>query len=536
MKKIIKDIEISFDIQWSKWIESQQTVFAVLDRKVIKGVPPISKDYVLRATKNVNWNPFPVLYLKKKNGENYLSDERIKLSLVCASSKAPPIQGSCNCKGTPLISESQPTHFRIKEGEIYCDIKKGELQLSKIRIGCCTGARGHGSPFCFQIEFVTPGSPLFGAIIHSLPIEVWSKGPFTHIKQTPKIETEKTPIAEPTPQEPVKNASSYHGSEQMTMILKNIGLEKYISSFLEQEVDLEAFLQLSSSDLEEMGIKKVGPRIKIMKEISRLKALGVETVLSDLSKSTEESNQWSLTSTFDIPSTMIDDLLDQKTSEANKKRRISEGSSDFIGHEPADDVLSIYVYLSNIVLAKNKNRLKKTLFMIRSKQNRQETENISQQIQQFVIEELQRAGKKLLHVGKAQLILILQPDKNGDWAARSTFTGKDWNFKKGDYIKIDNCHDMDISICIHHYTIPARDERYFGTPLYTEEHNSPKKYPTLFPGGSLQIGVEGNKDGKLALASRGETKNSETFAIFDNGQMVSEYSNCGCIFSFQRDS
>jgi len=151
----------------------------------------------------------------------------------------------------------------------------------------------------------------------------------------------------------------------------------------------------------------------------------------------------------------------------------------------------------------------------------------------------QRKEKQVFHEGKAQLMLVLQPDKLGDWVAKSAYSDQIWNFKRGDYIKIDNHHNVDISINVHYYYIPAANKAG-SDKLFIEDFKSPKKYPTLFPGGSLEIGVDENRDGRLALAAELDFEPSETFAVTKNGKLVFPVTqepnmfNETCNFSFKR--
>lgn len=191
--------------------------------------------------------------------------------------------------------------------------------------------------------------------------------------------------------------------------------------------------------------------------------------------------------------------------------------------------LSLYLYLSNV--ATGKKKLKKTLFMVRSKRDRQATEDIVQQIHSQVISKLKQKGKKVVHEGKAQMMLVLQPDKNGDWVARSQFSGQLWSFKKGDYIKIDNHHDVNVQISVYHYFISES-----GEPAFTEDKGqSPKQFPELAPGASLEIGID-DKEGRTLTPSNMESDPSETFAVTHNGKLVMSYNSFTtqtCIFSFK---
>jgi len=198
--------------------------------------------------------------------------------------------------------------------------------------------------------------------------------------------------------------------------------------------------------------------------------------------------------------------------------------------QPDPDGLSFYLYLSNVT-ARN-DKLKKMLFMIRSKKSKQQTEDVVKEIQKKVATELEQKGIQLLHEGKAQMMLILQPDKNGDWVARSQLSDQLWSFKRGDYIKIDNHHTVNVSIGVHYYLITDTNNGC----SYIEDPKSPKKYPELSPNASLEIGIDDNRDGRLSAASSLESDATETFAVTHNGKLVMTYNFFSetCTFSFKR--
>ncbi|XP_052258661.1 ankyrin repeat and SAM domain-containing protein 3-like [Dreissena polymorpha] len=52
-------------------------------------------------------------------------------------------------------------------------------------------------------------------------------------------------------------------------LLEGLGLSKYLTTFEEQDVDLQVFLSLNDNDLKEIGIKLFGPRKKMMNAIAR---------------------------------------------------------------------------------------------------------------------------------------------------------------------------------------------------------------------------------------------------------------------------
>jgi len=300
--------------------------------------------------------------------------------------------------------------------------------------------------------------------------------------------------------------------------------------FLQQEVDLKAFIQLTDNDLTRMGITLVGPRVKILQEINRIREeMQLPMLPSSNCIQSEDSSMWTLSS-LEVQSLLEGNngLLNEQP--AAKRRRLIKPPGPSILNEKN---LSIYVYLANIVAGKS--ALKKILFMVKSLKDKKPTDTIVQTIQQHMNSRLQQQGKQLLYEGKgAQLMLVLQPDQNGDWQARSSYTEQIWSFRKGDFIKIDNHHTVDIGIRVHHFFIPEDS----GDGSFLEDLRSPTKYPILFPGGSLEIGLDENKDSRLALAAELDIAPSETFAITHNGNLVmasdKNMFNDTCIFSFKR--
>jgi len=247
-----------------------------------------------------------------------------------------------------------------------------------------------------------------------------------------------------------------------------------------------------------------------------------------MSMQSEDTSMWSLSS-LEFQS-FLDGNNNSLLSEQPlaKRRRMLEQIPTVVNEKD----LSIYVYLANIVAGKN--ALKKVLFMVKSMKDRKQTESIVQRMQEEVTSRLQEQSKRLLNEGRdAQLMLLLQPDRNGDWQARSSYTDQLWNFRKGDYIKIDNHHHVDIGIRVHHFFIPEDPAE-----TYVEDLRSPTKYPILFPGGSLEIGLDENKDSRLALAADLNCEPADTFAVTHNGNLVvaadkNMFADT-CVFSFKR--
>jgi len=56
-------------------------------------------------------------------------------------------------------------------------------------------------------------------------------------------------------------------------LFKNINLEKYIESFVEQEIDVETFMSMSDNDLREMGVNTFGARRKMSMAIKELNTM-----------------------------------------------------------------------------------------------------------------------------------------------------------------------------------------------------------------------------------------------------------------------
>ena len=61
------------------------------------------------------------------------------------------------------------------------------------------------------------------------------------------------------------------GSGQLSEVLQKLSLNQHLDLFIEQEVDLDAFLELSDEDLKDLGISTSSAREKILKAIDSLK-------------------------------------------------------------------------------------------------------------------------------------------------------------------------------------------------------------------------------------------------------------------------
>eukprot|EP01116_Phalansterium_solitarium_P002000 TRINITY_DN1185_c0_g1_i2.p1 TRINITY_DN1185_c0_g1~~TRINITY_DN1185_c0_g1_i2.p1 ORF type:complete len:323 (+),score=47.62 TRINITY_DN1185_c0_g1_i2:119-1087(+) len=261
---------VAFGVAWDRSVTAKsQTLFPVWgdkdNQRATKGVPEVA-DYTLRATKGVNMHPYPFVRWTDEDGSKYAEEEEIKLSIVSASTKLPPPVGACGC-GTrqPRLSDSRPCQLYTRDGQTLCRAQDGLLTLRKLRIGCCTGSRGHGCLFCIRAEFVREGSPLKGIVVFSSPIQVGAKGPFANLP-TP-MDATVCPAFVPTAA-PIDRAA-VPGSREMQELLRRLNLERYIDVFLHHEVDIQAFSELREQDLLNMGISKIGPRVKILSEIQR---------------------------------------------------------------------------------------------------------------------------------------------------------------------------------------------------------------------------------------------------------------------------
>ena len=71
--------------------------------------------------------------------------------------------------------------------------------------------------------------------------------------------------------------------------LNDLDLKEYVDTFKEESIDMEILQELTSDDLKEIGIKKLGHRKIILKGISDLKTEQNNKTLSDTSKKDELS-------------------------------------------------------------------------------------------------------------------------------------------------------------------------------------------------------------------------------------------------------
>ena len=61
------------------------------------------------------------------------------------------------------------------------------------------------------------------------------------------------------------------GERQLTQVLNRLALEKHHDAFTDQDIDFEAFLELTPEDLKELGVKDQSTRVKIIRAIQSLK-------------------------------------------------------------------------------------------------------------------------------------------------------------------------------------------------------------------------------------------------------------------------
>lgn len=429
--------------------------------------------------------------------------------------------------------------------------------------GCCTGARGHGTPFCLKVEFLKHDSPLKGLVLYSPPIEVGAKGPFAKVflennLKKKRVREDDEPASPPqqnlyaiqAPPTPMTQALQsmnsiiprYSGAEKIIEILNNIDMGSYISNFLEQEIDPIAFLQLKDDDLKQIGISKMGPRIRILAEIERLNKLAMAAASMNNSNNNNNGNDFTPLGTLPkIPSWPSMPIFPEETTSTPKRQKTvqfveyledsansSPVTSPLSSVEGSDDLpaaathpFSLCIFLSHVLVGKKS--LKKVLFTVKTNKSIKETEDQVQRIHSDIVKKEQDKGKTVLHAEKAQLMLTLQPDRHGDWVAVSSYAAdRVWAFKKGDLIKVDNYHSIAVDITIHNLNLedPERALR-------------PHKYPSVLPGASLEIGIDSNTYEHLSLV--GFSSDTEIFAITNNGNLVTDINFTDtCVFSFKR--
>jgi hypothetical protein len=65
----------------------------------------------------------------------------------------------------------------------------------------------------------------------------------------------------------------YRGISDLPTLLRRLDMEKYQSCFDEEEIDLQVLLHMNEGELDSIGIKRLGPRRKLMLAISEMKKL-----------------------------------------------------------------------------------------------------------------------------------------------------------------------------------------------------------------------------------------------------------------------
>ena len=61
------------------------------------------------------------------------------------------------------------------------------------------------------------------------------------------------------------------GAEQLTQVLHKLSLQNYAEVFSNQEIDFDAFVELTPQDLHDLGIKDQATKIKIRRAIQSLR-------------------------------------------------------------------------------------------------------------------------------------------------------------------------------------------------------------------------------------------------------------------------
>jgi len=104
-----------------------------------------------------------------------------------------------------------------------------------------------------------------------------NKGPGAHSDRDRLVRTEHYPTDSDSSAKdlmrksmPVSLRTKDEPDERLVKLLENLGLEKYISIFIEEEWDWDALLEITSADLMGLGIKS-GSRRKLMTAIARVR-------------------------------------------------------------------------------------------------------------------------------------------------------------------------------------------------------------------------------------------------------------------------
>ncbi|CAL4130183.1 unnamed protein product, partial [Meganyctiphanes norvegica] len=98
----------------------------------------------------------------------------------------------------------------------------------------------------------------------------------TSSKSSKSSRSTATLVAHNTTDESIDSPTSHLtislGSGQLQQVLHKLQLNQYLDMFVDQEVDLDAFLELSELDLQDLGIDTAPARNKILAAITSLKA------------------------------------------------------------------------------------------------------------------------------------------------------------------------------------------------------------------------------------------------------------------------
>ncbi|PRP85163.1 ankyrin repeat and SAM domain-containing protein 3-like [Planoprotostelium fungivorum] len=553
---------VSFRTAWEKLVSDKQTLFPVWQKTAHRGIPPQLNDeeYALRATKSlqgINMRPalqLNIVHSKDDQKFPYTPAEEIRLTLVSAKDKGVPPQGACHfCQGNPILTESKTFHLEQREDGAHAIVKGGSIYFSKLQIGCCTSVRGHGVPFRIKIEFTRADSPLRGIIVYSPPIEVGAKSPFARIevqkaqmkqlvaqgiiprdsfrknsledKNPPNVEA----LLEPSPTKTSPNFSTMMTNQTpvvtVASILDGLELSQYIATFHEQEIDIKAFMQLTDGELIELGINRMGPRLKILNEVARLRgnAEHVPARLaaspshlvspSHLMSSPSNLNPPNPTQTlYNPPSVKSEDssppslgwddpnLFSVPQFADPRRRRTDDYHVPMFGAEHFEDIdimsnlfpeVNEYVFLS-ATIQESDTMHKQVLFIVRSCQDHMTTQAAVQGLHEHILQMNKSEGRVVLEEGHARMIIGLVRDPNtGNFVVQfGTRNGElsnadPWPFERGDFIKIDNFSDritvrMDAISCV----IPSGLE----ATLHIQQ-DEPFSYPAILPGRSLEIGL-----------------------------------------------
>lgn len=114
-------------------------------------------------------------------------------------------------------------------------------------------------PISFRVSKVNKqtGNVSYSETSDNSDEQVTSKKPFSSNAQSKNIKTT------------IKN-QQFKMPVSLTDLFKNINLEKYTESFIDQEIDLDTFMSMSDNDLRELGVNTFGARRKMSMAIKEL--------------------------------------------------------------------------------------------------------------------------------------------------------------------------------------------------------------------------------------------------------------------------